>query len=324
MEQNEDINTLVNIEQPNIIKHLVISGGGYYGFYSYGLLEESNKQGFWDIKNIKTMHGTSVGALLCVILCLKYKWEVIEKYTLNRPWDQVFNVDIYSIINIFHQNGLFQIECFKEIFTPLFNGLDNPISIDITLAEFYELNGIDLYIYCTDLNTFKKTILSHKTHPDFSLIEAIYSSCSVPIIFSPLIKGDSCYIDGFFHVHYPIEECLKITENRDEIMGVCTYMFSENHFLKKKVDDEKEEQPISSQTFLDYILHIFVKLLKLATCVEECLENNKIKHQFVINTEFATINEIIEIISNKDRRAKMVEKGRILFHSLQNTVDKLF
>ena len=56
-----------NIEQnENIIKHLVLSGGGVVGFSFYGLLRETNKKGLWDISNIETIYGTSVGSIISI------------------------------------------------------------------------------------------------------------------------------------------------------------------------------------------------------------------------------------------------------------------
>ena len=46
------------------IKHIVMCGGGYNGIYTMGVLDYLFEQNFFDIKNIKTIYGTSVGGLL--------------------------------------------------------------------------------------------------------------------------------------------------------------------------------------------------------------------------------------------------------------------
>ena len=79
-----------------IIKHIVCSGGGVAGFTFYGILKEANKQGIWDIENIETMYGTSVGSIVNTILSLKYDWKDIDDYLMKRPWDMVYNVNMYS------------------------------------------------------------------------------------------------------------------------------------------------------------------------------------------------------------------------------------
>ena len=55
------------------IKHLVLSGGGVSGFTFYGILRETHRIGLWKLENIETMYGTSIGAVLSVMLALGYE-----------------------------------------------------------------------------------------------------------------------------------------------------------------------------------------------------------------------------------------------------------
>ena len=56
--------------------------------------------------------------------------------------------------------------------------------------EFYEINKIDLHIFSTELNKFETVDFSHKTHPDWRIIDVIYCSSALPIVFSPYMKED--------------------------------------------------------------------------------------------------------------------------------------
>jgi NTE family protein len=202
-----------SIEKKNKIKHLVISGGGPTGISFYGVLRELNNNGIWKIEDIETMYGTSVGSLLSVILCLNYDWETIDDYLIKRPWQKIFKFNMYTIVDSFQKRGFYSINIFKESFLPLFNGKD--ISMDITLQEFYDLNGIEIHIFATELNTYELIDFSYKTHPDLKVIEAVYYSCSLPIIFSPILKNESCYCDGGLLLNYPLEKCLENGANKD-------------------------------------------------------------------------------------------------------------
>ena len=164
-------------QEPEVkkIEHIVISGGGQTGFTFYGILREAAKHGFWDINNIRSFYGTSVGTFLSVILCLKYDWETIDTYFINRPWQNIFKVDLYTIMQAFEKRGIFGIDTMEKMLGPLFAGKD--ISMSITLKEFYDLNGIDIYLFTTELNQFKLCKMSHKTHPDWRVIDAVYASC---------------------------------------------------------------------------------------------------------------------------------------------------
>ena len=69
----------------------------------------------------------------------------------------------------------------EEIFVPLFSGKD--ISIDITLQDFYDITKKEIHIFTTDVMRFEVVDISYKTHPDWKLIDAVYASSSIPIIF---------------------------------------------------------------------------------------------------------------------------------------------
>ena len=65
------------------IKHLVLAGGAYKGLYIIGAMKELIKQNYIDISNIENIYGTSVGALIGVVMCLKLDYEIIINYFIN-------------------------------------------------------------------------------------------------------------------------------------------------------------------------------------------------------------------------------------------------
>ena len=67
------------------IKHLVFSGGGPVGLISYGAAKYLNKEKYWDLKDIKTIYGTSVGAYMGILVSLGYEWDWIDDYFIKRP-----------------------------------------------------------------------------------------------------------------------------------------------------------------------------------------------------------------------------------------------
>jgi predicted acylesterase/phospholipase RssA len=56
------------------IKHLVISGGGPTLFRTLGALQHLQEAAFWKLEDIESIYGTSAGAIVAVILCLRYEW----------------------------------------------------------------------------------------------------------------------------------------------------------------------------------------------------------------------------------------------------------
>ena len=68
------------------IKHLIISGGGTIGFRFLSALQTLNNENYWNINEIESIYGTSIGSMIGAMICLKYDWETLNNYLINRPW----------------------------------------------------------------------------------------------------------------------------------------------------------------------------------------------------------------------------------------------
>jgi predicted acylesterase/phospholipase RssA len=291
----EQITTTLPIQ--TVIKHIIISGGGVSGFSAYGVLRESNKSGFWNISNIKSIYGTSIGAIFAVIISLNYDWDTLDDYIIKRPWNMLFNINMYSILNSFDNCGILNIKVIEDLFLPLFNGKDIPLSI--TISEFYELTDIELHIYGTELNDFGPVDFNYKSYPDWRLIDAIYCSCCLPILFTPFKKDNKIYLDGGTFNNYPIAHCLSniSAENSDEIFGICN--IKPDNFIT-----ETTTKPVGS--LLDYLLTLFIKMLKQIS-----FNNAKIsiKNEIQIEAQCISIYNIHYTCSSIDERLRLIESG---------------
>ena len=272
------------------IEHLVISGGGQTGLTFYGILREAAKQGVWDIQNIKSMYGTSVGSFLSVVLALNYDWDTLDTYFINRPWQNIFKIDIYAIIQAFEKRGVFGIDIMEKMLGPLLAGKDIPMGV--TLKEFHDGNGIDLFFFVTELNTFKLCKLSHHTHPEWRLIDAVYASCTLPIIFAPLIKDGACYIDGGVMCGYPVKECLDAGNAPDTIFGI------------KKLFGANE--PVNANSSLFGYLGI---ILKNVITMLNGYESGLIPHEILLNGDHTTLENMLSLASSKEEREANIALG---------------
>ena len=200
------------------IKHLVISGGGPLGLRYLGALEKLEKENFWKVDNIESIYGTSVGSMIGAFICLKYDWETLNKYIIERPWSEAFKVNAKQIFDSYYKKGLYDTKLIEIIFKPLLQAKN--IEINVTLKEFYEFSKIDFHIFTFELNKFETIELSHITHPNLSLLQALTMSSAFPGIFMPTIIDKKCYIDGGVMCNYPINQCLRDNTNKDEILGI--------------------------------------------------------------------------------------------------------
>lgn len=201
-----------------VIKHIVISGGGPTGLLSYGVAKHLAQHGFWSHDNIETIYGTSIGALIGAMLCLKHEWTTLDDYIIKRPWEKVV-VNSLEMFELFSCKGMAKPKLLDDIMQPLLESKDLPLGI--TMSEFYEYSRISLNVFTVDLNTFKKVQLSHTTHPELPLMDAIKMSSCMPMLFQPIIRDGCCYIDGGIMVNYPLTECLEHTQcQAEEVLGM--------------------------------------------------------------------------------------------------------
>lgn len=117
-----EIGSNTKLEAENKIKHIVCAGGGVTGFSYYGIIRECHKKGLWHLEDIESMYGTSVGSIFIILLSLNYDWETLDDFLIKRPWNNVFNFNIYSIFESFNKKGIFDIKSIRETFLPVFNG----------------------------------------------------------------------------------------------------------------------------------------------------------------------------------------------------------
>lgn len=214
------------------IKHLVIGGGGPYGLSAFGALKYLHEQCFWDIKNIKTIYATSIGSIIAVYLCLKYDYEYIQEYFVKRPWEKLFqDIGIQHILELYKSKGLIDL---YPIYIKKFNILFDAkgLSTNITMKEFYEYSGIELNFITCDANEFSRIIISHKTYPNIELLQALCMTSAFPIIVTPIVIENKCYIDGGIFSNYAVNICLEETGcKKEEILGIKKYQSTNTNEL---------------------------------------------------------------------------------------------
>jgi predicted acylesterase/phospholipase RssA len=286
------------------IEHLVIAGGGASGISIYGVLRESHKSGFWNISNIKTIYGTSIGAIIAIFIALQYPWDDLDEYILKRPWQNVFKFDIKSLLYAYDNRGIFDKKIIEELIGPLLKGKD--LDATTTLLELYEKTNIEIHITTTELNEYELVDISHKTQPEWSVIDAVYCSASLPLLFSPVLKDGKCYVDGGTMMNYPLSLCVNnIGEERlDSIFGIN---------LAKS--DKSTNLVTSESTLFDHISILLNKVYD-KSCYSQIPMYN-IKNEIIIDNVMISIYDIINASSSYDQRLLLITKGVELWEKYQ-------
>ena len=272
------------------IKHIVLCGGAYLGLYQIGSLMELNQRGFYSIDNIHSIHGTSIGALTGILLCLKSEWSDIVDYFEKRPWQKFIKLNPNMLFEIIPNKGLLSFKFIQNILKPFFHSKNVPL--EITLAEFYELSGIELFIYAISLNEFECVEFSHKSHPDLQLLHALYMSCSLPYIFQPMYYDGSYYIDGGLLNNHPVRNCLEYAKE-DEILSI--------KFGSKPVKEGVKEDA----NIFEFGYYIYRKLVRKARQKPEY----DIPYEIVIPCMEVNMGDVNMVLTDEDVRHNYIEHG---------------
>jgi predicted acylesterase/phospholipase RssA len=272
------------------IKHLVLAGGGAFGFIAYGALRESHRQGIWNLDNIVSIYGTSSGAMWALMVSLKFSWEVLDDFLIKRPWHHVFKINFNSIMTAYADCGILSKPVIDDTFRPLFKAKD--IAMDVTMKELFDITGVELHMFGTEIDTFRLVDFSYKTHPEWKVLDVVYISCCLPILFSPYKIENKTYCDGGFFSNYPLYYCYKNVENPDEILGI-----------RGKFKETAEEH---ETTLFDYILSLMIKMKDTLSASEEKI---LIKHEVAIESGIVSIYDIYLATSNMEERLQLIQIG---------------
>jgi predicted acylesterase/phospholipase RssA len=300
-----DSKTEIENPVPKKIKHLVISGGGTIGFMFYGALKESNLQGLWKFEDIETIYGTSVGSIVAIIIAMKFDWKVLDDYLIKRPWQNVFHFNMGLVLSSFHEKGIFGINVIEQIFQPLFSAQD--ISMDITVGEFYEKTKIEVHMLITNINTLQLIDISYKTHPEWRLLDAVYCSCALPIMFKPIFVDSSCYCDGGCIRNYPNIDCVNAGADPEEIFGLCKH--SKMDPLSSRVNE--------SSSIFDYLYSIISKIF----LVHLSPKFVPIKNELILEIPITSISEYFNSMNSPQEREKLIQIGKDAFLKKYGTKD---
>ena len=280
------------------IKHLVLSGGTVWGFNMIGILVEAMDTGFFKMENIRSIFGTSIGSLIGTAISLKIDPPLLRDYFVKRPWDVLCKNNRHSVLELYDGRGILHQGFIEDLFDPLLKSVD--LSCATTLAELYEYNGIELHIYATELNRYELVDISFKTHPEWRVVDAIYASCSIPLLFSPLIQENKCYVDGGFFLNYPIDRCP--AENLKEVFGISLGNFSEEHV----------DKPITIASTLPDI--VFTSIMKTIQRTNMFSNNNSLPFPYqIVLCNKTTLEYFMEVLYQQPERERLVSDGKTVF-----------
>lgn len=277
-------------------------------FQIISAIQELERKEYLNMKNIESIYGTSAGAIVAVMISLKFDWETINDYIIKRPWQDVFPIKVQNILDTYTKKGIFDIKNIEKCFKPLFDTKDIPLNI--TMKDFFTLTNIDIHMYSFEINEYKVTDISHETFPDLPILTAIQMTCALPILVRPVFIDEKCFIDGGVGCNYPIYFCVNSGKINDEILG-----------FKNNYGDENSSKIVENSTLLDYLLNFLFKTFDFIR------DNNNIniqvtmKNEIIFDTTHMSLNELKNSLTKIEVRRELFEKGKqTTYNFLENSV----
>jgi len=256
-----------------IIKHIVFSGGGPTGLVQYGALKYLTTNNIINNKNIESIYSTSIGSVVALIYILNFDWTWIDDFLIKRPWEKLVNFSYSSYFNIFNDKGIVNKKTIINALKPLFMAKEIPLTI--TLLEFYNLTAIEFNIYTCNLTSFKKEKLNYNNTPNLELIDAIYMSSTVPLMFAPLYVNNCYYLDGGIFINCPINECLFDKKCcHDEILCFTNDKrgpidLSNNFYKENNYNYDSSNYNLNQDAnFFEYLIYIIKTLFNKLSIIE--------------------------------------------------------
>jgi len=289
------------------IKHLVLPGGGAASIRLLGALKRLHENGIWNETEIETIHAVSAGTLISVLIALKFDMQTIVDYIIGRPWDNVFQISLTNIFDVFAKKGFFGTETIVTFMKPFFNTKD--IDLDITMQQFLELTGIKLFFYTVEVNSFQLITVSSETFPDLPLLEAVHMSAAYPVLLSPVMIDGKCYVDGGIITNYPISHCLKRYPNKNEVLGIGGK--PQGTHIRNISEDT---------TILEYLLELIYKIVvNIYDRRIDIQSREPIPNYVEIDIPSVTITNLQDAFNNMEERKKLLNDGEL---SAQEFIDK--
>lgn len=275
------------------IEHIVINGGGPLILNIYGAIKRTQELKMWERENIKSYHGTSAGAMICLLIALNLEWAETDAFLINCPWDNFLNFNVLEIYDYYLKTGISYTSFVYGFFTPLFGAKD--IDINITFAQLYEKINADIHVYATRFKTFEIKEFSKDLTPNVKVLEAIYVSTSVPIIFRPMKIEGEVYIDGCILLHYPLAKCLEKNIDPQTVLGI------------KNIYSDENQTDTDTMTIFEYVSTVFGMILKGTQLAVD--SNIKIGREINVNVNSNDISSFFKMASSIQLRRSAIENG---------------
>jgi len=172
------------------------------------------------LSDVEEISGASAGAMVGLGLACGKTVDEIMDFSINVDMEGATKLSLKSLLKNF---GCIDSHAIKQILQDLCGG--NPRFKDLKLK---------FYVSAMCVNTSETVYFSRDTHPDMCVIDAVYASMSVPLLFAACSIGDHLYIDGGILEEIPVFPFLH--KNMNDVVSISLRIKNKRD---KKITDLK-------------------------------------------------------------------------------------
>jgi predicted acylesterase/phospholipase RssA len=198
----QNINTSFPASFPCRFSSIVISGGAVKALSSIGCVTYLEEVDI--LKYVINFLGTSAGSILCLFLVLGFSSKEITSFMVNQfQKEEITQLDIEEALMIFEKYGISSGTNLAKFLTAMIKAKLG--RTDVTFLELAKASGKNLIVCVANITDEREEFWSVDTTPNMSVTFAIRTSCSLPLIFTPMQYKQKWYVDGGLYNNFPID-----------------------------------------------------------------------------------------------------------------------
>jgi len=181
---------------------IVISGGDLKTLSSIGCIQYLEEMNLTN--KMRNFVGTSAGSIMCLFLVLGYTANEIQQFIIEYlQRDDIARFNLDEVLNLLQSYGM---NSGKNIEILVSEIIYKKIGIkDITFLELAKITGKNLVVCVANITKEHEEFWSVDTTPLLNIVKAIRTSCSLPLLFTPMTHEECLYVDGGIYNNFPID-----------------------------------------------------------------------------------------------------------------------
>lgn len=177
----------------------VMSGVGFKGIVFVGILHELNNY----LENIKIFIGTSIGAVISLLLIVGYRPIEIFSHFCTFFANSSFDINIAQLINKYGFGVL------DGGFNKIKDMIISKVGFIPTFKQLQDKFGKRLICASYNLTKHELEYLGDETTPDLDCLMGIKMSSNIPLMNEKVVYKDCYYLDGVLGDKFPIQYAQK-------------------------------------------------------------------------------------------------------------------